>query len=242
MKLEVCCTHPDSALIARDNGADRIELCMHLGSGGFTPSHSLMQATLRAIDIPVFVLIRPREGSFTYSATEKTLALDDVKHALDLGAHGIVTGALNDDGQPDLAFMAEILALTGGCPVTFHRAFDEAIKPVSSAVALHQLGVHRILTSGQALTADQGMEVFKALLKLEQCPIILAGGGVTPENAPLLLNAGISELHFSARKSVLGKVGRGIFDPTYEMVDGALVSKMRAAIDQHRSRVAPSVR
>ncbi len=232
MVLEVCCTGIESALKAEAAGANRIELCMHLGSGGLTPSHGLLSAVLDEVNIPVFVLIRPREGNFVYSRADKNVMREDIRFAVEAGAHGIVCGALCNDGTPDLAFIEEIKQLCGSVPLTFHRAFDECTTPAAAATALHQLGVERILSSGQELRANEGTNVFRALLALENCPTILAGGGVTPENVGALVELGIQEFHFSARTTVHGAIGRGIFDPAYDTVNPDLVRTMRDVLSR----------
>lgn len=231
MVLEVCCTGVESALKAEAAGAQRIELCMHLNSGGLTPSHGLLSTVLDEVKIPVFVLIRPREGNFVYSKAEKTVMLDDLRFALEAGADGIVCGALCEDGKPDLDFIKEIKQLCGPTALTFHRAFDECTTPAAAATALHELGVERILTSGQALRAVDGINVFRALLALADCPQILAGGGVCPENVKPLIDLGLNEFHLSARTTVHGAIGRGIFDPAYDTVDIDVVRSMRDLLE-----------
>lgn len=231
MILEVCCTGVESALKAEVAGADRIELCMHLGSGGLTPSHGLLTTVLDEVNIPVFVLIRPREGNFVYSKAEKKVMRDDLRFALEAGADGIVCGALCEDGKPDLAFIEDVKNMCGGTPITFHRAFDECTTPAAAATALHELGVQRILTSGQALRAVEGTNVFRALLALHDCPQIVTGGGVCPDNVQPLIALGLREFHLSARTTVHGAIGRGIFDPAYDTVDTAIVRAMRDLLD-----------
>lgn len=231
MILEVCCTGVESAVTAQEAGAHRIELCTHLNSGGLTPSTGLLREVVKAVSLPVFVLIRPREGNFVYSEVEQRIMLADVETALAEGVNGIVIGALLPDGSPDLAFIERVRCSAAGVPVTFHRAFDECTTPATAATALHGIGVERVLTSGQALRAPNGLAMFSALLQLEKCPILLAGGGITPENVGVLIDAGVTEVHFSARKLVHGTIGRGIFDPSYSVVDGATVRHMRAVLD-----------
>lgn len=227
MILEVCCTSVESAVTAEVHGADRIELCMHLGSGGLTPSVGLARHVVDETELPVFALIRPREGNFVYSDREKAVMLYDIAALLDVGVHGIVAGGLNNDGTVDLAFAEAVRRATEGVPLTFHRAFDECTNPGAAATTLYQLGVERILTSGQSLRASDGVATYRALMRLEQCPTLLAGGGVTHESVEALAQCGITEVHFSARKSVHGSIGRGIFDPAYETVDGERVRAMR---------------
>ena len=59
MKIEICAVNIQSALAAQRAGADRIELCSALDVGGLTPSIGLIRAAVRALKIPVHVLIRP---------------------------------------------------------------------------------------------------------------------------------------------------------------------------------------
>lgn len=231
MILEVCCTSVESSVTAEAHGADRIELCMHLGSGGLTPSVGLARHVVDETEIPVFVLIRPREGNFVYSKHEKAVMLYDIAALLDVGVHGIVAGALNCDGTVDLAFTEAVRRATEGVPMTFHRAFDECTQPGAAATVLHNMGVERILTSGQSLRAVDGIATYRALMQLEKCPTLLAGGGVSADAVDRLAACGITEVHFSARKAVHGSIGRGIFDPAYETVDPEKVSVMRAALE-----------
>jgi copper homeostasis protein len=93
------------------------------------------------------------------------------------------------------------------------------------------MGVERILTSGQSLRAVDGIATYRALMQLEKCPTLLAGGGVSADAVSQLAACGITEVHFSARKAVHGSIGRGIFDPAYETVDPEKVSAMRAALE-----------
>jgi copper homeostasis protein len=240
MVLEVCCTSVESAQAAEAAGANRIELCMFLASGGLTPSHGLISEVLNSVKIPVFVLIRNREGSFAYSENEKRAMHADIDHALDLGVQGIVAGALAKDGSLDIPFLEKVREQTQGVELTFHRAFDECKVPAVAATSLYQMGYDRILTSGQSLKAIDGLNVFSALMQLEQCPTILAGGGVTPENVSALIALGISEFHFSARMMKSGEIGRGIFDPGYETVDPQLVHEMKRVLNHASTPIEQS--
>ncbi len=69
-KIEIACFNPESAIIAFENGADRIELCDGLSEGGTTPDFETTKQLREKISIPVFVMIRPRGGDFTYSEAE----------------------------------------------------------------------------------------------------------------------------------------------------------------------------
>ena len=67
IKIEICCTSIDSALMAQKYGAKRIELCSELFLGGITPSIGLIDSCIRELKIPIRVLLRPRGGNFNYS-------------------------------------------------------------------------------------------------------------------------------------------------------------------------------
>ena len=110
MRIEVVATTAQGCIDAEKNGADRIELCMDLSCGGVTPSIGLINAVLSAVQIPVFILIRCREGDFVYSELEKIIMLEDIKTCVSLGVHGIVAGALNADFAIDEDFRDHRLA------------------------------------------------------------------------------------------------------------------------------------
>lgn len=78
MPLEICCYNATSAIVAADAGANRIELCAG-ASGGITPSIGTIETVCNSINIPVHVLIRPREGNFNYSKKEFEVILKDIE-------------------------------------------------------------------------------------------------------------------------------------------------------------------
>jgi copper homeostasis protein len=84
--------------------------------------------------------------------------------------------------------------------VTFHRAFDMTSEPLMALETLVELGVDRILTSGQAPTAFEGAETIAALIKAAVGRIIvMPGGGITANNVARVVRAtGAEEIHFAA--------------------------------------------
>jgi len=235
MQIEVVATTAQGCIDAERNGADRIELCMDLSCGGVTPSFGLLKAVLEAINIPVFVLIRAREGDFVYSQLEKEIMLDDIEISIQLGAHGIVAGALTPTFEIDVPFLHAAKQAAGDVPFTFHRAFDETIEPFEAARILFNAKVDRILTSGQAKIGPDGHDLIRKLMQQTECPQLLGGSGITPENVLPLLQLGIPEIHFGARKWNPGHIGKGLFDPGYNEVDGAIVHQMRNLVDTFTS-------
>lgn len=196
--LEVCCYSMECALEAQRCGADRIELCAAPQEGGLTPSLGVLKTVHESVTIPVHPIIRPRGGDFCYTAGEFAAMLDDVAAVRDLGFPGMVIGILDADGQVDRARMKKIMAAAGTMAVTFHRAFDMCANPRQASVELAELGVQRILTSGQQPSAEKGISLIRELISQSDTPIIMAGAGVRAANLPLFLQAGVKEVHSSA--------------------------------------------
>ena len=201
MILEVCCADLQSVRAAKEGGAHRIELCQALEVDGLTPSEAMMESAI-GMGIPVQVLIRPREGNFVYNEDEVQTMLKDIRLAKRLGANGVVIGALRPDGSIDEETVRRLVDEAEGLSITFHRAFDVCAKPLEALEQIISLGCHRLLTSGQAPTAEQGIPLLKKLV--EQASgriIIMPGSGVNPQNAHrILAETGAHEIHGSLRR------------------------------------------
>src|SRR5690606_36508894 len=199
MLLEICANSYHSAVNAEKAGAHRIELCTELAVGGLTPSYGLLKQTVDAVTIPIYVLIRPRSGNFTYSDAEFDTMKHDIQLCKDLGYAGIDSGVLNIDNTIDIERTRELIELSKPLPFTFHRAFDWTPNPFEALDQLKKLNVQSILTSGQASSAEKGIEILKQLKETSQNQvIILPGGGINPTNALLFKSAGFTEIHASA--------------------------------------------
>jgi copper homeostasis protein len=200
-QLEIVCTSLRDAVDAQHGGANRIELCARLSVGGLTPSTTLLRKVKSTVQIPVFVLIRPRGGDFCYTATEFTRLLRQIAAAKAHGADGIVCGALFPNGHLDVERTAQMVAAAHPLPFTFHRAFDRCLDPLAAIDRLAELGVERILTSGQCPTALEGIGNLKAYAKYAAGRLtILVGGGVRPGNLEALMQVdGLREFHSSGR-------------------------------------------
>jgi len=201
MKLEVCCADLQSVRAAVKGGAHRVELCQALEVDGLTPSEAMMESAIN-MGIPVQVLIRPREGNFVYDKDEVQGMLKDIRLARRLGANGVVIGALKSDGSIDEETVRRLVYEAEDLSITFHRAFDVCAKPLEALEQIISLGCHRLLTSGQAPTAEQGIPMLKKLV--EQAAgriIIMPGSGVNLQNAHrILFETGAHEIHGSLRK------------------------------------------
>lgn len=207
--LEVCCGNLDSVKAAVEGGAQRVELCSRLDLDGLTPLwEELREARSLFPTLKIHALIRPREGDFCYSPEEFAQIKADMDKALELGADGLVLGALTPDGDIDVAALRDLLPQ--GPALTFHRAFDVCRSPFQALEEIEALGFHRILTSGQAPSAREGVDLLRELQQRAGL-IILPGGGVNPQNARSILDlSGCRELHASA--STLLPDGRKVSD------------------------------
>lgn len=201
-KLEVCCYSAECAITAEQAGADRIELCCAPKEGGLTPGFGTLQAVRDRVALPVHPIIRPRGGDFCYSAAEFEVMLNDVAQVRDMGFPGLVIGLLDADGHVDLARMRRIMHLAGTMAVTFHRAFDMCLNPYQALRQLTDLGMARILSSGQQRSAETGLALLRELTELSRGPIIMAGAGVRLTNLHKFVQSGIQELHSSAGQFV----------------------------------------
>jgi copper homeostasis protein len=186
-----------SALSAERAGAGRIELCVGLSDGGITPSHGLISSVVTRARIPVFVLIRPRGGSFVYSDDEMEIMRSDIALAHALRARGIVTGALRADNRVDVEKTRVLVEAAAGLPVTFHRALDFTPNLGEALEQLIEAGVSRVLTSGGASTALEGAHAIASLVQQARGRIILiAGGGIREHNvAEVVAQTGVREVH-----------------------------------------------
>ena len=200
--LEICCYGIDCAVTAQQAGADRIELCSAPKEGGLTPSAGVLRKVKERISIPVHPIIRPRGGDFCYTDAEFDTMLDDIAFVRELGYPGLVIGMLDDDGHIDLPRMKRVMEQAQGMAVTFHRAFDMCHNPHQALEQLTDLGVARILTSGQQQSAELGLSLLRELKQHSRAPIIMAGAGVRLSNLEKFVEQGIDEMHSSAGQTV----------------------------------------
>lgn len=208
IKVEVCVENLASARIAQECGADRIELCSALSEGGVTPSAGLIRTVRRELHIRMHVLIRPRRGDFLYNDDEFACMKEDVRTAKELGADGVVIGMVTAEGEIDRERTAALITLARPMSVTIHRAFDSVKDPVAALETCIELGVDRILTSGQQQKAEAGIPLLKQLVSLAGDRLtILPGSGVHAGNILRILEeTGASEIHLSAKERIEGKM------------------------------------
>lgn len=157
----------------------------------------MISAVKAAVRIPVFVIIRPRGGGFVYTDEEIAVMRLDIEAARMLGADGVVVGVLTGDARVDEEQLRTLVAAAKDLPVTFHRAFDLTRDREEALETLMRLGVRRVLTSGGASAAIDGVEALRALGRRGAGQItIMAGGGVREETVQEIVHrSGVSEVH-----------------------------------------------
>ena len=177
--LEVCVDSVESAVAAKEGGAERLELCAALVIGGISPTPALYEAVKKRVDTPVRAMVRPRFGDFLYTPAEKEVMLAETRAWRDAGVEGVVTGALLADGRLDAQFLAEFMEASQGMKRTLHRAFDLCADPFAALEEAVVLGFNTILTSGQKANCRAGAELIGELHRRAAGRIeILVGAGV----------------------------------------------------------------
>lgn len=201
--LEVAANSLASALAAQEGGADRIELCSALELGGLTPSHALIELTRERLHIPIHVLIRPRDGDFLYNDFECETIERDIETCKALGCDGVVIGALDADGNVDVARCRALIAAAGSLGVTFHRAFDVTRDLRQALDDVIALGCERILTSGACARAIEGVNLIAALMtQAANRIVVMPGAGIDERNiASVRAATGAREFHASAKRA-----------------------------------------
>ncbi len=241
--LEICCGSAEDAIEAAHGGADRVELCSALFLGGLTPSLGSLLEVKQRTSIPVMAMNRPRAGGFCYSPTEFAVMERDAELLLEHGADGIVFGILNADGTVDVTRSRALRERIGSGQAVFHRAFDVTPDPFLALDQLIDLGITRVLTSGQKAGAPQGSHLIKRLIEHSRGRIeVLPGAGIDLQNVrQLLADTGCTQIHmtaFAERRdaSTLGNPSLRFGDPAtpdesvYELTDRDYVRRMKEAL------------
>ena len=235
MQIEICLDSVESAVAAQEGGAHRVELCDNLVQGGTTPSLGMIERVRQKIDLGLMVIVRPRGGDFLYSDDEFGVMKRNVKLLYLLGVDGAVFGLLNSDGTVDRERTAELIETAKTRPkplsVTFHRAFDMTRDPFEALDTLLELGVDRILTSGQAANAMAGARLIGRLQQhAGERAIILPAVGIGSHNAAeLVRQTGVHELHIGSavreripsqmiHKNHLTKMGADDVQSEYDLI------------------------
>jgi copper homeostasis protein len=225
--LEVIATTVADARLAREAGANRIELVTAMGEGGLTPSVGLIEAVVATAGIPVNVIVRPHSRSFVYDADDYAVMLRDVRAVKAAGANGIVIGMLNGAGEIDREGLMRAIDAADGLAITFHRAFDET-RDLQKAldVLLGFDAVTNVLTSGGKPSVLHAEATIRALVQQasgSHCTV-LAGAGLTVDAiAGFVSRTHVEAVHFGSGV----RVGGNGLAP----VDAEKVAQVRALLN-----------
>ncbi|MBL0317440.1 MAG: copper homeostasis protein CutC [Flavobacteriales bacterium] len=225
--IEVVASSVLSCIRAQAGGAGRIELCSALATAGVTPSSGLLESVKKLISVPVYVMIRPREGDFCYDKTEVDVMKSEIENLQKSGADGFVFGVLHADGRVDTKLTSELVNFCKPYPVTFHRAFDCTPFLSEALEAVIESGCERILTSGGKSSGPEGVEHIAELAELAGDRIfIMPGGGIRPDTFPLMLRKNIREYHLSGRLPVQSTMPSTLFDMNWAETDEASIREV----------------
>ena len=181
--IEIVCCSVDDCVEAVAGGADRIELCGAITLGGLTPSIGTLFEAKRNVNIPIVAMVRPRGAGFHYTDHEFETMLADATALIDYGADGLVFGILDGDGRLDTSRMQRLVDICGDRDKVCHRCFDVVPDPFSTLDQLIDLGMTRLLTSGQRAYATDGVDLIRRLVERADGRIeILPAGGLRMHN------------------------------------------------------------
>ncbi|MCF0167132.1 MAG: copper homeostasis protein CutC [Bacteroidales bacterium] len=200
--VEICASSLPSALAAYKGGAERIELCSALSLDGLTPTIGTIRYIKDHTNLIINALIRPREGSFVFDKAETAQMVADIRAAAEAGCSGAVVGALTPSGLIDMEVSRALVEAARECglTVTYHRAVDYAKDTLKALESVLELAPDRILTSGGAAKAEEGIPVIRKMVEMASGrALIMAGSGVNSSNAArIVAETGAAEVHLSA--------------------------------------------
>lgn len=226
-KLEVIVISAAEAATAAAGGADRLELVRALDTGGLTPPWETVEAVVKAVPIPVRVMLR-ENASMSVATHDELIALQATAARLEeLPIDGLVMGWVTSGGAVDLASLEAVLAAAPKCKVTFHRAFEHLADPFEGLNVLKRYKqIDRILTGGGAGSWGERKHRLKHWQAAAAPEItILVGGGLSDvEVAELMDDPEFPEVH----------VGRAARTPQEN--DGALDAGKIALLKSRRGQ------
>lgn len=145
-------------------------------------------------------MIRPNDAGFVYTEDDLGTMLRDIEVVKQLGIQGVVFGALTPDGDVDVRATKQLIEASRPLQITFHRAFDVARDPLKALDAIIELGIDRLLTSGQSATAEKGVPLIQQLVdRAGDRLMVVAGAGINRSNVrKIIAETKVPEIHASA--------------------------------------------
>ena len=226
IEVEICASTIRDVAVAMEAGAGRVELCSVWSVGGITPNVVVVEAAA-SMGMPVRALIRPREGSFVHSSSERSWAAE-AKVMMDCGVECVVVGGLDSNGALDALYLETLVEAVGAESLVWHRAIDASETPKQDVDTLLKFGDTSILSSGGAIRAVDGLARIESMVAKGMQ--VVAGGGVRPEDVPRLAAAGVEAVHASCRVPTSGPTSP-LFDTTVHGVDYDKVCDLVDAVE-----------
>lgn len=226
--LEVIALDATDARLAVDGGADRLELVSSMQFSGFNPSLEAFGSIRAAVNVPLRVMIRLRDGFLTGGPGAVGALATSVRQLREAGADEFVMGWLDANGAVDLAALETVLDVLGGAPWTFHKAIDKAANRDAVYAAIRGLpGLDTVLTSGGPFPAAQGIDILAAEAAREAALPnglnLLVGGGLKLADVASLRAVGLTGFHIGTAARFSGDWNGP--------VDSDLVRTWREALD-----------
>jgi copper homeostasis protein len=242
--LEICTASVEDCIKAEQGGADRVELNCALMLGGLTPSLGTLREARASVRLPIIAMIRPRQAGFCYSRSDFAVMQRDAEAALSEKADGIAFGILTARGALDVKRCRQIAKIGADRQLVFHRAFDVVKNPLEALEQLIDLGITRIMTSGQEASAYNGASniaeyIRKAAGRIE----ILPAGGINRFTvADVIQRTGCNQIHASLSAVSKDQSAKGrpqvSFGGTikqseeeFSVTDAGAVRKMRGVLE-----------
>ncbi|SDQ19900.1 copper homeostasis protein CutC [Pseudovibrio sp. Tun.PSC04-5.I4] len=196
MKLEICVDDIAGLTAAVAGGADRIELCSCLALGGLTPSIGLMELAAQ-VPVPVYAMIRPRGGNFIFSPQEVDQMKREIDAVRNTNLAGVVLGANSHNHELDDKLLNTLINHASGLGATLHRVIDLTPDMEAATETAIDLGFERILSSGGALKAIDGLANLRLMHTIAGGRLsVMPGSGINAQTAPTILEAAdFTELH-----------------------------------------------
>lgn len=234
--LEVCIDDAEGFAAARAGGADRLELCAALSLGGLTPSPALVAEAAR-VGVPAMAMIRPRAGDYVWTPAEVAQMESEIAFLRGAGLRGVVIGASLPDGRLDAATLARLVQASRGLDVTLNRVSDLAPDGEEVVAIALELGIPRILSSGGATGAPEGVERLGRMFRAAAGRLtIMPGAGLSAETLPAIAGLPLTEVHGSFSSPAPDPAplvaAFGFQPPGARRTDAARVAAMRAALDR----------
>jgi copper homeostasis protein len=225
--LEVAVDHPRDVAGAQEGGADRLLLADRGADrgAGTAPVPAVVSAVCREADVAVHVVLRLSEGWST-TGGELTRLVGLGGDYLACGAAGVSFGFLDADLEVDDEVCGHLAGQLPGVPWTFHEAFDAALDPRRSWRRVRDLpGLVGVRSAGSPRGLSIGYDDLLGLAQAdpEVARLLVAGAGLSPEQVPWLLRAGVRAFHLGAQARPGGSARA--------WVDAALVRSWRLLLD-----------